>query len=462
MAMGDRDRAIAFLNQGVATAQDASKPTHGAHAYGLFCNSVMQDPTYGYAWYNLGNANHDIKHLQSAVAAWRVALNQDNDADTRAKILCNLSWDLNTLCEPHEALKYAQEAIKLDPRLTNAWINLSQISGALMDFSTAISAARKAHEMDPANNEAEVALAFALLHAGRYAEGFKHFERRFAWRLHHFLQYPFPKWNGESNKVVYIVADQGLGDTLSFARFVPAVAAKCRFVHMSVQPELMRLFSFAFASLSNVSIHPLAQQTVMQPADFWTTFVSLPYNLGLSDDEIANTGPLPVPTYPVNRAWKSTDRKLHIGIQYAGSSSNDIDRHRSIPVAQFLELYRVPGIQLYSLQIDERKSDLHNIGAAALMRDLSPYVRDVTDTMSILRDLDMVICCESALAHMAGMMGKECWIPYSFYGRDYRIGYKGRKVLWYPNHRIFYQEPGQNWTHVFRDVVRALRKRVGE
>ena len=63
---------------------------------------------------------------------------------------------------------------------------------------------------------------------------------------------------------------------------------------------------------------------------------------------------------------------------------------------------------------------------------------------------------------MAGTIGKECWIPYSFYGRDYRIGYKGRAVLWYPTHRIFYQEINQTWTQVFREVVKALRKKVGE
>lgn len=458
--MGNRDRAIQYLNMGNEVAADLSKPTHGAHAYGLFCNSVMQDPTFAYGWYNLGNANSDIKMIPAAVAAWRIALDCGSDDPLRARILCNLGWQANHLGDPHEGLKATHESLRLDPSLVHSWINLSQINGVLMDFPSAISAGRKAVELDPDSAEAKVALAFALMHAGKYAEGFKYFEARFAWRLHHFLKYPFPKWEGEAGKTVYIVADQGLGDTLSFARFVPAVAKKASYVHMSVQPELMRLFQFAFGDLPNVSIHPLAQQTIMQPADFWTTFVSLPFGLGITDEEIRNTPPLAVPHYQVNTAWKSTDRKLHVGIQYAGSPSNDIDRHRTIPVQQFLELYRVPGIQLYSLQVDERKKDLHDAGCAALVRDLSPYVRDVCDTMAIMKDLDLVICCESALAHMAGTMGKECWIPYSFHGRDYRVGYKGREVLWYPQHRIFYQEMGETWTQPFRRIVKALQKRV--
>ena len=82
--------------------------------------------------------------------------------------------------------------------------------------------------------------------------------------------------------------------------------------------------------------------------------------------------------------WKVPDRKFHIGIAWAGSPQNDIDKHRNIPIHHFVELYRVPGIQLYSLQVDAKKGDLNLWGFAPLIRDLSGYIRDVADSVSIL------------------------------------------------------------------------------
>ncbi len=95
------------------------------------------------------------------------------------------------------------------------------------------------------------------------------------------------------------------------------------------------------------------------------------------------------------------------------------------------------------------------------MRNLAPYIRDVCDTLSLFKELDMVICCESALGHIAGLGQKECWIPYSYSGRDYRLGNTGEKPLWYPKHRIFRQGPDAQWGPVFDKIIAALKEKVG-
>ena len=136
---------------------------------------------------------------------------------------------------------------------------------------------------------------------------------------------------------------------------------------------------------------------------------------------------------------------------------NMIDKHRNIPVEYFFELLRVPGVQLYSLQVDQRKTMLHEAGGAGLVRDLSGYIRDVVDTWGLLRDLDLVITCESALGHIAAAAGKECWVPYSHLGRDYRIGLDGIDRLWTPNHFIWPQGPSMRWDRAFDDMAAALR-----
>jgi hypothetical protein len=183
----------------------------------------------------------------------------------------------------------------------------------------------------------------------------------------------------------------------------------------------------------------------------------------LSDDEIKSAPNIDMPRPPLSNQWKVPDRKFHIGIAWAGSPLNDIDKHRNIPIHHFMELYRVPGIQLYSLQVDAKKSDLNLWGFAPLIRPLDGYLRDVADTCSILPELDLVISVESALGHICSMADKECWIPYSHLGRDYRLGPNERSErLWTPRHRIFQQSDDMRWEPVFERIVEALREKVNE
>jgi hypothetical protein len=192
-------------------------------------------------------------------------------------------------------------------------------------------------------------------------------------------------------------------------------------------------------------------------ADAWSTFVSLPYALGLTDEEIINAPHIDMPHFKMSDQWKVPDRKLHIGIAWAGSPLNDIDRHRNIPIHHFLELYRVPGIQLYSLQVDERKKDLNIWGCAPVIRDLSGYLRDIADTVSVLDQLDLVVTVESALGHIAGSIDKRCIIPYSWAGRDYRLSTNGQRILWYKNHSVVRQSDNMAWEPVFDEIVERLK-----
>lgn len=461
--MNKRASAVDLYNSGVASAQDKTQPVHLQHAYQLFSSCVMTDPTFGLGWYALGNANTDLHEpnkvsLQSAIAAFRRALLCDLDADTKAKCLSNLGWALHRLGKQTEAKACVLQAVTLNDKLVQAWINLALIVGTLGDTKDAVTFCRKAVAVDPDDVVAEMALAFALLYNAEYEEGFRRFEIRFKYRLHQFLHYPYPKWEGEPDKTLFLVADQGLGDTLSFARFVPAVAKRCRFVHMIIQTELMRPFSDAFADLRNINLIPM--QAPFVPADGWATFVGLPAALKLTQDEIVNTPHIKIPTYGIQNSWKQPEAKLHIGIAWAGSPMNEIDALRNIPLKYFLDLYRVPGIQLYSLQVGAASKELHDAGCMGLIRDMAPYIHDITDTVSILKDLDLVISVESALGHICAVAEKECLLPYSALGHDYRLGHCAEHLLWTPKHRVFQQGPDQQWEPVFNRIVDALQERL--
>jgi hypothetical protein len=109
--------------------------------------------------------------------------------------------------------------------------------------------------------------------------------------------------------------------------------------------------------------------------------------------------------------------------------------------------------------VDQNKAELADQGCAPVIAPLDGYIRDVTDTLSILRDLDLVITCESAMGHIAAFANKECWIPYSYMGRDYRIGVDGTDQIW-SNHKVFCQDSSMQWEPVFASMVEELQRRM--
>lgn len=457
--MGNRTSAIGLYNAGYKATQDRSYADWATHAYGMFQSACITDPTFGQAWAANGNNNGDLNRTHAAIACFRRALLGDLDTDGQIKVMSNLSWRLYQIGEFEESLSVAQKAVELGPTYPYPWVNLSIAHGAFGERLAALSAARKAYEVAPEDNSVLFNLAFALMFNGEFAEGLKFFEARFANRMQNYLTYPYPKWTGEKDSTVFLVSDQGLGDTLSFARFLEPASRRAKFIHAMVQPVLLRAFTEAFVHLPNVNFTPISQS--YPAADSWTTFVSLPFALGLTDDEIRAAPHPNLPVYGVQNTWKVPDTKLHVGIAWAGSKFNDIDKWRSFPLVHFLELYKVPGIQLYSLQMDDNKKDLVDFCCESLVRDLSPWVSDVVDTVSILQHLDLVITAESALAHIAGAIGKEVWIPYSYHAHDYRLGHTGEDMLWYKDtHRLFRQDRDMRWDKVFNRITMALQEKV--
>lgn len=454
--MGNRQAAVTMYNQAATAANDKSNLTNITTAWQLFSSACYADPTFGLAHYQYGNNCFDQQKHHAAIAAYRRALACNLTKEERGKTLCNLGWNLFTVGRMREAHSVLLEAIDADPSYPASWINLSNTAAILDRPQDALQFAKKGYDIDPFDPQNEVVYAFALLFDRQFARGLKHFESRFKWKLHSFLQYPYPKWTGEPGKTLFLVADQGLGDTLSYSRFVRAAAKRCQYIHAYVQPELLRLFTHAFLGEPNINLLPFGSS--FPPADAWTTFVSLPFALGLTDDEIRDASPIPVTYEHKPTSWLVPDQKLHVGISWKGSVLNNINRHRSIPIEHFLELYRVPGVQLYSLQVGEFNDEVNSEGTGGLIRNLVPYVRDVVDTLSLMRDLDLIITCESALGHICSLVGKPCIIPYSWLGRDYRIGHVGDDRLWTPHHTVIRQDEDQCWEPVFEDILAIVKE----
>jgi tetratricopeptide (TPR) repeat protein len=462
--MGNRKTAVEFYNAAVTATNDKSNQTNLTTAYQLFVSSVYADPSWWQSHYQCSNNVADMNFHAAAVAGYRRALYCEMTPEDKAKVCANLCDRLRMIGRAEESATYGLLATGLDPKNQAGWLNLSVTYQILRKPHESVQAAEKAYALDPDNVAAQIGLAFALLFDGQYSQGFDMFESRYRYALHSFTQYPYPKWRGEPDCTLMLVADQGMGDVISFARFIPEVLRRVKFAHVAVHRELMRTFQQAFLRYDNIEIVPL--QPNFRQADYYTSFVSLPWSLKLTQEEIVDTPQITLPSSGVasmhGQSWKVKDARYHIGIAWKGSNLNQINPFRSIPLTCFLELCRVRGVQLYSLQVGEHAKDLHEQGCAASIRDLTGLIQDVSDTVSFLGHLDLVVSCESALPHICAAVGKECFVPYSWLGRDWRLGVAGDKMLWTPHHRVFLQNEGEAWEPVFDRIVRVLEARIDD
>jgi hypothetical protein len=457
-----RAQAIELMNRGVeATCGANGVPPNPTLGYQLIASSVDIDPTFAHGWFALGNAHSDLKLKAAAVAAYRRALQLpegteigDLTADFKAKTLCNIGHTLFHMGRHDESMQRTMESLALDEARAFTWANKSLVHSVRGEDQESVAAAQKALALEPTNPTVEVALAFALLHLKQYERGLRHFEARFPYMLKQFMNYPYPKWQGEENSELFLVADQGLGDTIDFMRFVPRAQMRCKHIWLGAQPEMMRVFHAMFGHHKNMSFIPLPQP--FPPATHWVALMSLPTALGLSDRQIIETPMPPVEVIKHIPEWKVRGKKLHVGVAWGGARLNDVDHWRSVAVDQFLDLSTVSHVQFYSLQVGERGPEMHAVGAGPLLKDITPYIRDVMDTLSIMQHLDLIICVDTGLGHMAGLLNIPCWIPVSFNGCCWRFSRHGDKALWYPKHRLYRQGEDCDWKPVFERIAGDL------
>lgn len=457
-----RTRAIEFYNQAVSVVKADPQA-----AYRLLSSCVMVDPSFGQGWFMLGNSNADLQMWWGAVAAYRRAVHLpdgdragDMNPETRQKCFANLAHRLYHLGELAEAWEANASALMFNSDEPFALVNQSMLCSLNSEHDAAIAYADKAWGIEP-SPIIGTAAAFAYLYAGQFARGLELFENRVGYRLKQFESYPYPKWQGERVPLLFVVSDQGIGDAISFARFLPLVFSRVDRVLLRVPGELVRLLSMVFADEPRLTIEPLMVAFPM--ADAWISMMSIPVALGLTDNAIRYQDGLSIPVmqFPQAGGWKAPGL-YSIGIAWAGAPNNDIDRFRSIPFVEFLNLYRVPGVQLYCLQVGDRVKDMHDAGCAGSVRDLSPYIRDAADTAALMREMDLIVCVDSFVSHLAGALGLECWTLMGELGGDWRAGRVGEHPLWYPRTRMFRQcdYETMSWPPVWEAVVRALGERV--
>jgi len=410
--------------------------------------ALAVDDTLPGAWYNLGSDLHNAGDKLGAVAALRRC---EELAGAEPYSLTNLGWNLQLTGQFDAAYEVLTRAIAANPDLPLAWSNRSLAHNSLHNPTRAIYDARKAVELAPDEAQHHMALAFALMMDGQWAEGLREYEWRFPYKMPEFLSYPMPRWDGGYVDTLFVPAEQGLGDTLQFGRFVEWAAVRVGKLIVSVQEEIAPLIAVALRGLENVVT--LEMPCAVPAADAFCPVMSLPVALGLPDSAIAA---LPTPWLSGAHAPAQhlhRDRKK-IGIIWAGSADQDNDHHRSATVEDFLGLYEAKGVQLYSFQVGDRAKECRKY--APLVIDLSPRIRDFTDTAALMCEMDAVVTVCTATAHLAGSLGLKTHIVLPRHGQHFVWGHAGSETPWYPTARLHRQERIGDWASVISSVAGEL------
>jgi Tetratricopeptide repeat len=389
------------------------------------------------------------------MAYYRQALHlQPANAEAHINLGIGL-WDQNKLAE---AMASFQEALRLHPASAEARTKLGMVLADQGKLAEAKVCFQQALRLQPANAEAHTSLAILQLLHGDFAQGWPEYEWR--WQCKRFNKLPTlsqPLWDGAplSGRTLLVQGEQGLGDTLQFVRYLPLVQKSGGKVVMRCQPLLRRLLQ-SCAGIDQV----VAYDTALPPCDCRMPVLSLPRLLGTTLATIPAEVPYLRPDPNEESRWRAELAALvgfRVGIAWQGNPEHPNDCRRSVPLEQFAPLAGVPEVRLVSLQQGPGSEQL--AGAAFPITALGERLADFATTAAVVRALDLVVCVDTAVAHLAGAVGAPVWVALPFLP-DWRWLLDREDSPWYPTMRLFRQpQPGQ-WAEVFATIAAEVGKRV--
>ena len=358
---------------------------------------------------------------------------------------------LHKLDDLERAAAAFQKAVELNPRDAASWNNLGKIFKQLNRLDESIAAYNCALEISPGYEIARHGRAISLLTAGRLAEGFREYESR--WSKIKPRVFPQPRWHGEpvDGKVVFIHAEQGFGDAIHFARFVPRVRERAARVIFECRPELKSLFTF-----SGIADEIIAYGEPAPPFDVFASIVSVPGLLGVTEKNIP--GRVPYLKAPLGENLPPAETgDLRVGFVWAGSPTHSDDAMRSMPLEMFAPILQTPSVAFYSLQLPVPERDRTFFHALPSVVDLSPRLADFLATANFVAQLDLVIAVDTSVAHLAGALARPVWTLVQS-DADWRWFLERPDTAWYPTMRLFRQAQRGQWPPVVVRVAEELRR----
>lgn len=431
--------AEAWYNLGV-TLTGRKQPEEAAACYR---EAIRLHPGYAEAHNNLGNLLHGFGQLEDALASYRRAVEARPDyIDARY----NVSRTLQDLDRLDEAERGYCDVIARSPAFASAHNNLGNTLLALGRTQQAAECYSRAAALSPEFARAHWNLGLLNLLLGDFAAGWEGYEWRFRhepWRLRPFSQ---PAWDGaplEGRKIL-LHAEQGHGDTLQFVRYAPLVKARGGFVIIECHTALVRLLR-GVAGADEV----VARGTALPEFDVHAPLLSLPRLFGTAVSTIPAAVPYLTAAAELAGRWRglrgdSAGASYRVGLTWAGSPGHRNDRNRSLSCGELSLLKGIPDVAFFSLQHGAAPEELALLARELRLAPFGAEFSDFADTAAAIADLDLVISVDTAVAHLAGALGKPVWVLLPF-APDWRWMLDREDSPWYPTMRLFRQPRRGDW-----------------
>jgi Flp pilus assembly protein TadD len=433
-----------------AALGDQDRP---AEAAALLPAVLAQAPERPEAHLNLGTALRQLGRLEEAAECCERAVALAPDNPDAWSGLGSVQRERGRL----DAAEAAQRrAVALRPAAPRAYNELSIVLADQLRLHEALAVLDLARALAPEDAEVRHHRAFVLLLLGRLAEGWDEYEVRFDTRQGRPDRRGFaqPVWCGErlAGRTILLHAEQGFGDTLQFCRYATRVAAAGGRVVLEVQPPLRPLLE-GFPGVAQL----VSRGEALPDFDLHCPLLSLPRAFGTTLENIPADGPYLAPPEAALARWRELlppGEGRRAGVVWAGNPRHVNDRRRSLPFAALAPLWAVPGWSWVSLQVGPRAADLAAAPAGRL-RDLAPELHSFADTAAALCQLDVVVTADTAVAHLAGALGRPALVLLP-YAPDWRWLGRGARSPWYPSLTLCRQNSARSWDPVIDAVAASL------
>ena len=452
----------------------ALKAGHPGPAIDLMRRSLELAPQAASQWLNLASAYRAANRLNEAVALLQQSV---RNFPQNVQVLRDLGTTFGLMGRMAESVQAYEQALRLraaqppapnetDERRVdaNVHINIGAALLAMGRLDEAIAAHDKALQLDPNSAIAHMNRGHMLFRKGRLPEAFADYEWR--WKIanftHKWPSYPQPAWDGSNldGRAVLLWHEQGMGDTIQFARYAPMVAQRGGKAIVLCQAALVDLLQ---------TLEPPVQiansDGPLPDFDFHLPLLSLPRIFGTMRDSIPraegylNADPKLVDQWKERLKKDDVGARLRVGIVWSGSPGFIDNKNRSMALATMAPILTVEGVQFFSLQKGEPAEQLKSTPLPRPLIDLGPELSDFAQTAALLKNLDLLITVDTGPAHLAGAIGSEVWTMLSF-EPDFRWLWDTDRSSWYSSMRLFHQPKPGDWSSVLTRVAGELRARV--
>jgi tetratricopeptide (TPR) repeat protein len=441
------------------TLVEAGRPADGLaplqHACRLRPGSPELQNAVGVALAELYQFDAALPHFQEAIRLY----------PNFASALANQGDALRRCGRLEDAVSSIRRSLALVENDPGAHHNLALALADQGDFANSLAEHERAIQLQPDNALFHKNRALLWLRLGEWEKGFPEFEWR--WRCREFPKRHFaqPRWDGSAldGKTILLYAEQGLGDVLHFVRYADFLKRKGATVLLEC-PAILHPILARCPGIDRL----LAPGSSRPAFDVYAALMSLPGIMGTTVADVPLIGPYVFANPELVARWKrelGSLNGLRIGVCWQGSRDHSGDRQRSFPLGELAPLAQLPNVTLVSLQVGAGEEQIAPCRATFPIVDFGERVdRDAgafMDTAAMIKNVDLVVSCDTAIGHLAGALGAPVWLALSTVS-DWRWLLNRSDTPWYPSMRLFRLKELGNWRDVFEAMARELMPRASQ